>query len=114
MATVYKVLGQSAPTATTNVDLYTVPAATSAVISTISVTNGTATTATFRIFIRKAGAAAATAAPWTNAIAVDIPVPGNSITPFTLGITLATTDIITVRSGTANALTFMAFGSELS
>ena len=31
MATTYKILGQSAPAATTEVDLYTVPAATAAV-----------------------------------------------------------------------------------
>ena len=32
MATTYKVLGQSAPTATTDTDVYTVPAATTAVL----------------------------------------------------------------------------------
>jgi hypothetical protein len=38
----------------------------------------------------------------------------NSTTSFTLGITLATTDIITVQTGTANAITFQVFGSELT
>ena len=58
MATVYKVLGQSAPANTSNANAYTVPALTSAVLSTIVVTNTTATAATARIFVRIAGAAA--------------------------------------------------------
>jgi hypothetical protein len=41
-------------------------------------------------------------------------VPGNSTITMTLGITLNAGDIITVRSGTANALTFHAFGNEIS
>ena len=44
MATTYKVLGQSAPSATTATTLYTVPAATSTVVSSISVVNTHAST----------------------------------------------------------------------
>ena len=46
MATNYKVLGQSIPSATTATTLYTVPAATQAVVSTITVCNQAATAAT--------------------------------------------------------------------
>jgi hypothetical protein len=42
MPTTYKVLGQAAPTANTLTDVYTVPSATQAVISTITVCNQTA------------------------------------------------------------------------
>lgn len=110
MATVYKTLGQSAPSSTSNADLYTVPSATSAVISTIHVANTTGTAAAARIFIRVGGAAAAA----SNALVYDLSVPANGVYAFTEGITLATTDIITVRTATANALTFQAFGSELA
>ena len=110
MPTTYKVLGQSAPATTSNADLYTVPAATSAVISTISITNDTATAATARVFIRVAGAAAGL----TNALVYDTSFAPNSTTALTFGITLAATDVVTVRTGTADALTFMAFGSEIS
>mgnify|MGYP000317128902 CR=1 FL=1 len=109
MATAYKVLGQSAPANTSNADLYTVPSSTSAVISTIHICNTTATAATFRIFIRKAGATAAA----SNALCYDMTINGKSVYAFTEGITLATTDVITVQTGTANALTFQAFGSEI-
>jgi len=110
MATTYKVLGQSAPATTSNADLYTVPSATSTVISTLSITNTTATAATARVFIRVAAAAAAAG----NAIVYDVSIPANSVQAFTLGITLATTAVVTVQSGTANALTFQAFGSEIA
>lgn len=110
MPTTYKILGQTAPAVTTNVDLITVSANQSEIISTLVITNTTATAATCRVFVRIAGAAAAT----TNAIIYDVSIPGNGIQALTLGITLAATDVLTVRSGTANALTFTAFGTELS
>jgi hypothetical protein len=110
MPTAYKVLGQVAPANTSDATLYTVPASTQSVISTISVTNDTATSATFRIYIRKAGAAAAA----VNTLYFDTPLAGNSTLMITSGLTLATTDVITVRSGTADAITFQAFGSEIS
>lgn len=110
MPTTYKVLGQSAPANTSNADLYTVPAGRAAVISTLTVTNDTGTAATARVFVRVAGAAAGL----TNALIYDTSFPANSVTGFTFGITLGAGDIITVQTNTANAITFMAFGSEIS
>jgi glucose-6-phosphate dehydrogenase assembly protein OpcA len=109
MPTVYKVLGQSNPAATTATTLYTVPASTSAVVSSISVANLTATAATFRISVRPAGAVQ------TNAmyIGYDITVGASDSTIITVGLTLATTDVITVYASTAS-LAFQAYGSEIS
>ena len=109
MATVYKVLGQSNPAATTATTLYTVPASTSTIISTITIANQTATAATFRISVRPA-AAVQTAAMY---IAYDITVGASDTTALTLGLTLATTDVITVYASTAT-LSFNAYGSEIS
>jgi len=106
----YKVLGQSAPADTNNANLYTVPASTQTIVSTLVIANTTTADATCRIFVRIAAAAAAT----SNAILYDTIVPANGVYSLTLGITLAATDVITVRTGTANALTFSAFGSELA
>jgi glucose-6-phosphate dehydrogenase assembly protein OpcA len=109
MATVYKVLGQSSPSATTATTLYTVPASTSTVVSTITVANLAGSAATFRISVRPAGASQ------TNAmyIAYDVTVGATDTTTLTLGLTLATTDIITVYASTAN-LSFNAYGSEIA
>lgn len=109
MPTAYKVLGQSNPAATTATTLYTVPAATSTVVSTIVVANLTGTAATFRIAVRPAGATLAN----QHYIAYDVTVGASDSTTITCGFTLATTDVITVYASTAT-LSFSAFGSELS
>ena len=110
MPTVYKVLGQAAPADTSNANLYTVPASTSAIVSTLVIANTTATAALAEVYVRIAGATAAA----SNAVLYDASIPANSTATFTLGMTLATTDVITIQTGTANALTFTAFGSEIS
>lgn len=112
MATNYAILGQAAPADTSNAALFTVTTAHNYVVSSIAIANTTASAATYRIFARKAGAAAAA----SNAIVYDSTVPGNSTVTLTLGVTLDGTagDVISVRSGTANALTFTAFGSDIS
>lgn len=110
MATTFKVLGQSAPADTNNANLYTVPAGTSAIISTITISNVTAANGVARVYVRVGGATASIA----NAIVYDASIPANSTIALTLGITLAATDVLTVRSATANGLTFMAFGQENS
>ena len=109
MATAYKVLGQSNPSATTATTLYTVPSATSAVVSTIVICNQTASAATYRIAVRPAGATLAA----EHYVAYDITVGASDSTALTLGITLATTDVITVYASTAT-LSFTAFGSEIA
>jgi hypothetical protein len=110
VTTTYKVLGQSAPADTNNANLYTVPASTEAVISSLIIANTTGTAATCRVFVRINAAAAAA----SNAILYDASVAANSVATFTLGITVDATDVITVQSGTANALTFHAYGSEIA
>jgi hypothetical protein len=108
MATTYKVLAQSNPSATTNTDIYTVPSATSAVISTIVVCNQAASTATFNIAVRVAGASI-TAAQY---IAYQVTVGASDSTALTLGITMAATDVLTVQASTST-LSFTAFGSQI-
>lgn len=105
----YKVLGQSAPSATTETDLYTVPAATETIVSTIHIANRATTSATFRIAISVNGAATAT----KDYIAYDSAISGNGFVSLTLGITLDATDKIKVYASTAN-LSFNAFGSEIA
>lgn len=109
MATTYKVLGQSAPSATTATDLYTVPASTSTVCSTLVVCNRGSSDETFRISVRPAGAAQAN----QHYLYYDVTLESKTTATFTLGLTLATTDIITVYASTAD-FSFSLFGSEIS
>ena len=104
-----KVLGQSNPSATTATTLYTVPASKEAVVSSISVCNLASSSATYRIAIRPAGATLAN----QHYLAYDVTVGASDTTIITVGLTLATTDVITVYASTAN-LVFHAYGSEIS
>jgi hypothetical protein len=109
MPTNYKVLGQVAPGATTDTTLYTVPAATETVVSTIIVANRAATSASYRIAIRPNAATLAN----QHYIAFDVTVGAGDSTTLTLGLTLDAADVITVRASTAD-LSFSAFGSEIT
>lgn len=108
MATTYKVLGQLEPLATTATTLYTVPAATSTVCSTLTICN-TGLSTTYRIAVRPAGATLAD----LHYIVYDAAIDQYNTTFLTLGITLAATDVVTVYAGTATVV-FNLYGSELT
>jgi glucose-6-phosphate dehydrogenase assembly protein OpcA len=109
MATAYKVLGQSAPAATTATALYTVPSSTEAIISTIVVANRAAAARSYRIAIRPNGASLAN----QHYLAYDVAIAANDSTALTLGITVDAADVVEVYASAAD-LSFTAFGSELS
>jgi glucose-6-phosphate dehydrogenase assembly protein OpcA len=109
MATTYKVLGQVNPTAATATTLYTVPAGTQTVVSTISVCNLTSGEQQFRIAIRPAGETLEA----KHYIAYDSKVAGNDSLFITVGATLGAGDVITVYESAAD-ITFNAFGSEIN
>jgi hypothetical protein len=108
MGKIYKVLGQSAPGATTNTNVYTVPSSTQSVVSTITVCNRDSSSATYRIAIRPNGATISN----EHYIAYDASVPSKETIAITIGITLDENDIVTVYSSNANT-TFNVFGSEI-
>lgn len=110
MPQTHKVLGQAAPADTNDANVYTVPSATQSIVSTISVANITTSAASFRIAVRPAGATIAN----QHWIAYDVSLGGNDAITLTLGVTLATTDVITVRSSVSNALAFSVFGVEIT
>jgi hypothetical protein len=109
MASTYKVLAQSAPSATTNTDVYTVGSGKSAVVSTITVCNRAASAATYRIAIRIAGGTIAN----EDYIAYDAPVGSNDSVTWTIGVTLGAADVVTVYASTAN-LSVNIFGAEIA
>jgi hypothetical protein len=109
MAYAYKVLAQSAPSATTNTDIYTVGSGKQAIVSTITVANRSAIARSYRIAIRPAGATLAN----QHYVAYDVTLAPSDTTALTLGITLTATDVITVYASTAD-LSFNVFGSEIS
>jgi len=109
MATVYKVLGQVEPSATTDTTLYTVPSATEAVCSTLSVCNKNAAAGTFRVRIKVAGAADDD----KQFLVYDATIAAKDTLLLTFGATLAATDVVVVYSSNADT-SFQLFGSEIS
>ena len=109
MTSVYKVLAQSAPAANTATSIYTVPASTETIISTIVVANRSATADNFLIRLRPNNATAST----QQILAADVAVAGNDSTTLTLGVTLDAADVLVVRS-TNGTSSFNVFGTEIS
>ena len=111
MAVSYKVLGQLKPAADTLSTLYTVPTGADnyAVVSSLVINNITGDLTNVRVAVRKAGAAI------EDKFYI---IYGNGVGPFqtqvfTIGITLASTDVITVYDATGKC-SFNLFGSENS
>lgn len=111
MAVAYKVLGRKAAAATTEEELYTVPSATEAIVSTIVVANISTSARTFRIAVKPTSG---TTIANEHYLAYDVAIAANDSTALTLGITLAATNSIRVYASAASSLTFTAFGSEIS
>jgi hypothetical protein len=107
MPTTYKILGQITGSAAT-ASLYTVPAATQAVVSSLVVANRGTANSTFWIAAIPSGS---TLDP-KHWLAFQVPISGSDSTALTLGITLGAEDTIQV-SGMATG-SFTLFGSQIS
>jgi hypothetical protein len=105
----YKVLGQVSPSAATLTDVYTVPASTSAVLSSIVVCNRSSTPTTFRVGIAVAGAATDV----KQYIAYDAALEANEVWTYTVGVTLAATDVVRIYA-TLATVSCNVFGEEIT
>jgi hypothetical protein len=102
-----KSLGQLLPT--TSTALYTVPSEASAVVSSIMVCNTGDAPAKYRVSHAVAGAAEATA----QFLFHDAPLAPHASMAFTLGMTLAATDVVRVSSDTG-LVAFNLWGAEIT
>jgi len=108
MADTLKVLGQAALAATTLTDIYTVPASTSATISSVVICNRGGTATTFRIAIAVAGAGNANA----QYLYYDQAIDANSSFIATIGVTLAATDVLRAYTP-GSSVSVNVFGVEV-
>ena len=108
MATAYKVLAQQAST-TSLTSMYTVPASTETIISSIVIANVSASAVTYRITVQPNNATLAQ----QHYIAYGNSIAGNTTVSYTLGITLDATDQVYIYGSTTD-LSFSLFGSEIS
>lgn len=108
MATTYKILGQSLPTANIFTDIYTVPAGNNAIVSTLNVCNLTAANVTFRVLARPQGNTISA----QQYVVYDTTLPAQDAIGLTLGMSLGATDKLTVFSFQGN-VAFTVFGTEI-
>ena len=104
----FKILGQVSPNAATVSTLYTVPASTQSVVSTINVCNTTASPTTCRIAAIPNGESLSL----KHYIAFDATIGAKDSVSLTIGVTLGTGDTLSVYASTAS-VSFGAFGSEV-
>jgi hypothetical protein len=110
MGKLYKVLGQLVPAVNNDEIVYTTPALTNSVISTITVTSLEATiTASYRIAIVPSGQTLAA----KHYIRYDKLIEAKDNASITLGVTIAAGDRVYIRSTSAN-VAFGVFGVEIT
>lgn len=108
MPQVHKVLGQFFSTSSSLFNLYTVPAATTTIVSTLVICNQTASAKTFKIAVKKLGVVISD----EMYIAYDAPIAASDSIFLTIGITLSQADVIAVSS--SGSISFSLFGAEIS
>ena len=111
MATMtHKQLGQLRPANTTAASLYSPGASTQAIIKNIVVCNQTANNETFRIFHDDNG----TTYDETTALFFDVAIVANTTVSIDSAVLMNdSTGNLAVRTSTASALTFTAYGAEI-
>lgn len=109
MAVNYKVLGQVNPAASGLTTLYSVPSGTQSVCSTLSICN-IGTSNTFRVAVRPSGEALAN----KHYIIYENALNANDSVMLSLGLSLNSTDVVSVYTPSNSGLAFSLFGSEIT
>lgn len=103
-----KQLAQSCVASTTETTVYTVPGATTTIVKQIVCANVTASAATTSISIVASGGTAGV----TNRILEQVSIPANSTVSFDLSQVMAAAGFISIKQGTASAITTTISGVE--
>jgi hypothetical protein len=109
MATTYSILGQVNPNASTETTLYTVPASTQSVLSTLTICNSSSAQITYRLAALPDGDSLSQ----KHYISFDSSVLANDTVGLSLGLTLNSGDSLIVYSSDSGT-SFNAFGSEIT
>jgi hypothetical protein len=112
MAQTYKRLGAINPTANTQTNVYVVPAATEAVISTITVCNQTASNVSYSLILMPSSIFASPAGA-AHFLVRGATVPAADSIILTIGLTANAGSILAANTNDGN-ISFSAFGSEIS
>ena len=109
MTIAYKVLGQINPTANTLSTLYSVPVATSTIVSTLAICNQASNATSVSVAVRPQGASILP----QHYVMYNTVLAGYDTITLTLGMTMGNTDVLSVNAFSSTT-SFTAFGSEIS
>ena len=113
MANVYKILGQVNPTANTQSNVYVVPAATEAVVNSITIANLGSSNVSYSLIVMPSAEFASPASNGKYFLVRGSTMPGADTTTLTLSLSLPAGAIVAANTN-SGSLSFSAFGVEIS
>ena len=113
MPNTYKILGQVNPSANTQSNVYVVPAATEAVVNSITVANQGTSNVSYSVIVMPSAEFAAPASNGKYFLIRGSSMPGGDTATLTLSLTLPAGAVLAANTNSAD-LSFSAFGVEIS
>jgi hypothetical protein len=113
MANVYKILGQVNPTANTQSNVYVVPAATEAVVNSITIANLGSSNVSYSLIVMPSAEFANPASNGKYFLVRGSTMPGADTATLTLSLSLPAGAIVAANTN-SGSLSFSAFGVEIS
>lgn len=109
----YKILGQVNPSANTQSNVYVVPAATEAVVNSITVANQGTSNVSYSVIVMPSAEFATPASNGKYFLIRGSSMPGGDTATLTLSLTLPAGAVLAANTNSAD-LSFSAFGVEIS
>ena len=109
----YKILGQVNPTANTQSNVYVVPAATEAVVNSITIANQGSSNVSYSIMVMPTAAYASPASNGMYYLIRGSSMPGSDTATLTLSLPLPAGAVLAANTN-SSSLSFSAFGVEIS
>ena len=113
MPNTYKILGQVNPSANTQSNVYVVPAATEAVVNSITVANQGTSNVSYSVIVMPTAEFASSASNGKYFLIRGSSMPGGDTATLTLSLTLPAGAVLAANTNSAD-LSFSAFGVEIS
>lgn len=113
MPNTYKILGQVNPSANTQSNVYVVPAATEAVVNSLTIANQGTSNVSYSVIVMPSAEFASPASNGKYFLIRGSSMPGGDTATLTLSLTLPAGAVLAANTNSAD-LSFSAFGVEIS
>jgi hypothetical protein len=113
MPNTYKILGQVNPSANTQSNVYVVPAATEAVVNSLTIANQGISNVSYSVIVMPTAEFASPASNGKYFLIRGSSMPGGDTATLTLSLTLPAGAVLAANTNSAD-LSFSAFGVEIS